>query len=98
MSKIVLRELKPVDLMFLIVGIIFALLLLASLIAPMVDANLITFCKYAAEPLGGIAFSVLGIFILRNQKQPQRNFGFFLIAAGVFAFIITAVIIGKALF
>ena len=95
MSKIVFRKLKPLDIVILVFGVAFALLLLAALIAPMINSGLSTFCKYATEPLGGLAFLALGIFVMRNQEKPNRNFGYFLIAAGAFSLIITVVMLVK---
>ena len=96
MSKIVLRNLKPVDLILLFSGFLFALLLLAALVVPIIDVSFSSLGDFITQPLGGVAFLLLGIFVIRNLKQPQRNFGFFLIAASAFAFIVSAVMLVKS--
>jgi hypothetical protein len=95
MAKIVLRKLKPVDLILLFSGFLFAFLLLASLLIPAVNTNYTETFKYITQPFGGVTFLLLGIFVLRNLQQPQKNIGFFLIAASAFSFIVSAVLIIK---
>ncbi len=93
MSKFVLHGLKPVDWSLLILGVLFALLLIAAWLAPMTAPGLGELSKNSVQPLGAVAFLSLGIFTVKTQKPPQRNFGYFLLLASAFAFVVSAVML-----
>jgi hypothetical protein len=92
MSKFNLRELKKVDLLLLLSGFFFALLLIAVFVYQMFDPAFTTGNNFTM-PLGGLTFTLIGIYVLRNLKLPHKNLGYLLVAAGVFSFFVSAVLL-----
>jgi hypothetical protein len=96
MSKFNFRGLKSIDWILLVLGFIFALLLIILWILPMADPSRSSLAKYSVQPVAAFAFLFLGIFTIKTQKAPQRNLGFFLVVFSAFAFFVSAVLIYKA--
>lgn len=89
------KKLRAFDRVLLITGFLFALLLLITLALPTVSQNFSSLSTILSQPAGGISFLLLGVYVLRNLKLPQRNLGVLLLLASAFSFIVTAVMIFK---
>lgn len=89
------KKLKTFDRLLLITGFLFALMLIITLALPTVNPSFSSISTMLSQPAGGISFLLLGVYVLRNLKLPQRNLGFLLLLASAFSFIVTAVMIFK---